>query len=710
MSVDYDTFHSKVQEYANRLQRAYQEKLGLQANPEEQLKRPVAELIEAAADVLGIQDVQTLGEVQAEESGRPDVGILVGNLLTGHIELKKPGKGSTPRKYSGHDKRQWDRYQKLPNLIYTDGTEFSYFRSGEKVDRLIRFAGDPTEDGGDAITENNSRRILELFREFLDWEPIPPKTPKQLAKMLAPVTRLLRDDVLIAMRDETSAVASLSSDWRRVFFPDASDSEFADAYAQTLTYALLLARFTGAEDLTTGYAVRAIESNHSLLAETLRVLGDSRARGEVETALKVLERILEGINPRIFEYQPGFFGPEGADDPWLYFYEDFLAEYDPKMRKNRGVYFTPIDVVQCQIKLTAELLRERFDAYGTYADDKVITLDPACGTGTYVLAAVRYAIDEIVKEKGAGAKGFAATRAANGMHAFEILVGPYSVAHLRLTQQVLANDGSLPDDGAHVYLTNTLESPNEEPPGSLPFALRELSEEHQRAQRVKRDVPVLVCIGNPPYDRQQISDGDEGVERKGSWIRYGSDNEPALLDDFLRPLRDSGDMVHAKSLYNDYVYFWRWALWKVCETNNDNGIVSFITASSFLRGPGFKGMRKVMRQVFDELWIINLEGDNRGARKSDNVFAIQTPVCITIGLRHRDGDDRRLGANEPASASYVKVEGSESDKLKYLSEIESFDDVDWKECASGWTSPLLPSQSERFTSAVSSLNNGVESF
>ena len=96
MSVDYDTFHSKVQEYANRLQRAYQEKLGLQANPEEQLKRPVAELIEAAADVLGIQDVQTLGEVQAEESGRPDVGILVGNLLTGHIELKKPGKGSTP--------------------------------------------------------------------------------------------------------------------------------------------------------------------------------------------------------------------------------------------------------------------------------------------------------------------------------------------------------------------------------------------------------------------------------------------------------------------------------------------------------------------------------------------------------------------------------------------------------------------------------------
>ena len=581
MSVNYEAFQNHVADYAEKLKRAYQGPIGVKANPEEQLKQPVAILIQNAAEILGIESVETLGEVQAAESGRPDVGVIVGGLLTGHIELKRPGKGSRPRKFSGHDKRQWSRFQKLPNLIYTDGTEFSYFRSGEKVDRLIRFAGDPTEDGAEAITDNNVRRLLELFREFLDWEPIAPKTPKALAKMLAPVTRLLRDDVMGAMQETDSAIVSLSKDWKRVFFPDASDSEFADAYAQTLTYALLLARFSGAEDLTTGYAVKAIESNHSLLAETLRVLGDSRARAEVDTALNVLERILEGINPRIFEYQRGFFGAEGEDDPWLYFYEDFLAEYDPKMRKDRGVYFTPIDVVQCQVRLTAELLRERFGAHDTFADEKVITLDPACGTGTYVLAAIRHAIDEIIERKGQGAKGFAASRASKGMHAFEILVGPYSVAHLRLTQQILSNDGSLPDDGAHVYLTNTLESPAEEPPGSLPFALRELSEEHQRAQRVKRDVPVLVCIGNPPYNRQQIDEDEVGVERKGSWVRYGSENERPLLKDFIDPLKQTGDMVHAKSLYNDYVYFWRWALWKVCETQNDNGIISFITAASF---------------------------------------------------------------------------------------------------------------------------------
>ena len=349
-------------------------------------------------------------------------------------------------------------------------------------------------------------------------------------------------------------------------------------------------------------------------------------------------------------------------DPWLYFYEDFLAAYDPKMRKDRGVYYTPVEVVQAQVRLVAELLENRFGAPDSFADPKVITLDPACGTGTYVLAALRHSLEKIAATKGAGMKVQAATTAATRMHAFEILVGPYAVAHLRLTQLLVAEGGTLPDDGVHVYLTDTLESPFAPPQRHLPITYRRLGEEHARAKKVKAETPVMVCLGNPPYDRQTIDEEHEGEKRKGGWVRFGDRTgrrrEKPILHDFLDPLESLGLGVHAKNLYNDYVYFWRWALWKVFENKGGPGIVSFITASSYLRGPGFAAMRQVMRQTFDELWIIDLEGDNLGARKTENVFAIQTPVAIAVGVR---GEKAR--PKTPAVVRYTKIEGTSEGKL-----------------------------------------------
>ena len=156
-------------------------------------------------------------------------------------------------------------------------------------------------------------------------------------------------------------------------------------------------------------------------------------------------------------------------------------------------------------------------------------------------------------------------------------------------------------------------------------------------------------------------------------MRYGDDDEHApepILEDFLRPVRDAGDGGHLKNVYNDYVYFWRWALWKVLDSTDDAGVITFITASSYLRGPGFAGMRRKMREVFDELWIINLEGDNLGARKTENVFAIRTPVAIAIGFRK--------GAPDPAHAATVwktKITGTEQAKLDALDAIATFADV-----------------------------------
>ncbi len=670
--------------------------LPVPCNPEDQLKGPVGTFVEGTGARLGLA-VVTVTEVQEKEIfGRPDMGVTVAGLLTGHIELKAPGKGADPKKFKGPDKVQWEKFRDLPNLLYTDGNEWALYRNGERVGKLLRLSGDVSSDGEDAVTEADSKALQELFRDFFRWEPVVPSSPKALAELLAPLCRLLRGNVQEALQAPDSALATLAVDWRTYLFPDADDQQFADAYAQTLTYALLLARLSGETNMTPSEAAKTLRKGHRLLADTLKILGDEDACAEISVPVGLLERVIAAVDVAALSRK-------SKGDPWLYFYEDFLAAYDPKMRKDRGVYYTPVEVVQAQVRLVAELLETRFRAPDSFADPRVITLDPACGTGTYVLAALRHSLEKIAATKGPGMKVSAATTAAERMHAFEILVGPYAVAHLRLTQQLVEEGGTLPDDGVHVYLTDTLESPFAPPERHLPITYKRLGEEHARAKKVKAKTPVMVCLGNPPYDRQTIDEEHEGEKRKGGWVRFGDKDgkritvvigedgeekhkvEPPLLYDFLAPLEPLGLGVHAKNLYNDYVYFWRWALWKVFENKGGPGIVSFITAASYLRGPGFAAMRQVMRQTFDELWIIDLEGGNLGARKTENVFAIQTPVAIAIGVR---GEQAR--PETPAVVRYTKIEGTSEGKLTRLVEVDGFASLTWQVCPDDWTAPFLP--------------------
>ena len=277
-----------------------------------------------------------------------------------------------------------------------------------------------------------------------------------------------------------------------------------------------------------------------------------------------------------------------------------------------------------------------------------------------------------------------------------MLVGPYSVAHLRLSQS-LRNAG-VTDKTPRVYLTDTLESPNSPPQFTASLLQAQLTEERKRAQDVKRDVRVFVCLGNPPYDRQEQDPNEATGKRKGGWVRYGDKEQEGIvranpiLEDFLAPVREAGAGVHLKNLYNDYVYFWRWALWKVLDSTGEGGIVTFITASSYLRGPGFAGMRQKMREVFDELWIIDLEGDHLGARKSENVFAIRTPVAIAIGVRNGPPQP-----GTPAKVWKTRLTGSEEQKLVALDSIASLGDLGWRECSREWSAPFYPTGTGEFS-------------
>ncbi len=651
----------------------------IEAQPEDQLKSPTGDLLGDVGRINRL-DVRWRTEVHADDiSGRPDLGVTTGGLLTGHVELKRPGLGARAEQFKGANRDQWNRFKALPNLIYTDGSEWSLYRSG-KLQQRVRIADDVSKGAAKAVDPESLAGLRDLLSDFLYWEPVVPKTAESLAKFLAPLARILRDEVRKALEKETAPIQSLAKEWGGLLFPEGDEAQFADAYAQTVTYALLLAKFEGAESLRPLLAVDTLQKEHGLLAEALQLLEANPVRSELNMPIELLERAIGAVDSEKISR---------GGDPWLYFYEHFLGAYDPELRRNRGVYYTPVEVVRAQVRLAGELLRTRFQKRLAFAGDDVVVLDPAVGTGTYPLAVLDHATDAAEQWLGKGAVAERLRSLADRLHAFEILVGPYSVSHLRLSQRL--KDAEVTDRTPKVYLTDTLESPNRIPDFTGGLLQARLTEERKRALQVKKDVRVVVCLGNPPYDREEQDPQDEEAQRKGGWVRHGDTeqdvpNSPKpILEDFLVPAQEAGAGVHLKNLYNDYVYFWRWALWKVFDSTEDAGIVTFITASSYLRGPGFVGMRRKMREVFDELWIIDLEGDSLGARTTENVFAIRSPVAIAIGVR--DGPPK---ADTPARVWKTKLTGSRQDKLSALDAAERFRDFQWRECSQEWNAPFYP--------------------
>jgi hypothetical protein len=652
--------------------------------PEDQLRGPFENFMADAARALGWNVVCT-GETKLPgRLGKPDYAVHLNQLLAGYVELKAPGVGANPGRFGGHNLEQWKRFRAVPNLLYCDGNDWGLYRDGKPEGKIVRLSGDIAAEGRKAIGPEDTHAVERLLRDFLSWQPIIPTDRKGkidlkgFATLLAPLCGMLRDDVTDALQDPNSPLVKLAKDWRQLLFPDAPDEQFADAYAQTVAFALLLGRSEGADPLTLNSAEAALAAQHSLLSRALQVLTDPDARGELSASLDLLLRVIGEVPP------PTLTGPE---DPWLYFYEDFLADYDPKLRKDAGAYYTPLEVVRAQVRLIDDLLVNRLGKPLGFADPGVITLDPAAGTGTYLLGVIEHALAKVEAEQGAGAVPGQASALGANLHGFELMVGPYAVTELRVSRALRDRGAVLPKDGTHVYLTDTLESPHAEPL-QLPLFFRPIAEQHAKALHLKSKVHVIVCLGNPPYDRHEAAGGGNQA-RTGGWVRWGDDGKGAgaILRDFLDPAVAAGHGVHLKNLYNLYIYFWRWALWKVFEheTARGSGVVSFISASSYLDGDAFCGMREHMRRLCDEVWILDLGGEGRGTRKSDNVFAIQTPVAIAVALRARKAKKDR-----PAAVHYARIEGMREAKLAALDAIANFASVKWQNCPDDWQARFRP--------------------
>ena len=568
--------------------------IAIEGAPEDQLRGPLDLLVQDLAAIAGLPggSVHLVGETSlADLKTRPDFAVTVSNALVGFIEVKAPGKGADPRKFQDpHDKDQWDKLKSLPNLIYTDGNSFSLWWDGEIEGAIVHLDGD-VETSGDKLAAPNT--LIPLISDFLRWTPIPAQTAKKLAEISARLCRLLRDEVIEQMALGNPGLTALATDWRKLLFPQADDAQFADGYAQAVTFGLLLARARRIS-LSKGIenAAQELRKSNSLIGTALRLLTDDAAnQNALKTSLGTLTRVLDVVDwPTISKDDP---------DAWLYFYEDFLEVYDNKLRKRTGSYYTPPEVVAAMVDLVDEALRgPLFERSTGFAAADVVVADPAVGTGTFLLGVLRTIAATVSADQGPGAvRGAIQAAAKTRVIGFEIQFGPFAVAQLRLMAEVQAlmktpkQPAPTPPE-LRLFITDTLGNPFVEEEW-LPQVMEPVAKSRRDANKVKKEQPITVVIGNPPYK--------EKAEGRGGWIEAGSGGKMIAALDRWKPPPEWGVGAHAKHLKNLYVYFWRWATWKVFGSGHyaatgfpeqdEEGIVCFITVAGFLNGPGFERMR-----------------------------------------------------------------------------------------------------------------------
>ena len=634
---------------------------------------------------------------------RPDYAITVDGVLTGYVELKAPGKNIDPASFTkkSHEYRQWQRLRNLPNLLYTNGTEWRLYRYGEPV---------LTSTGYDAVHVHGSfsghgtlsapDALATFFLNFLRWVPAPIKSADQLVETLAPLAALLREEMLLGLAvqektykaDQAKAkkkgeddfvipppLVGLRKDWRDTLAPSTSNEEFADSFAQTVVFSLVVALSEGHDLSLETFSTMAgrLRSQHGLLGNALGLLTEHLdEKSSLYNALAVIVRVMGAASWADIS--------GGKSDVYLHLYEHFLKVYNPEQRKKTGSYYTPVEVVDQMVRLVDDALRTYLGKEHGLASEGVSVIDPAMGTGTYPLSVMH----KVAKTESLApaARTRALNRLAKNLYGFELQSGPFSVAELRLNQTLREMGGDVPEDGLNLYVADTLSDPYAKQKPVNGNTLRLLSQLSNKATRVKREVPIQVCIGNPPY-----KDKAEGM---GGWVESGfrsPDVASPILDDF----RAQGMGKYEYVLKNLYVYFWRWAFWKVFEDSfralegqpdsaQRAGVVCFITADGYLHGPGFAGMREYIRRSSSRGWIINVTPEGKRPPAKNAVFAIETPVSIALFLREENTDEET-----PADIRYVALHGTFAEKMQALAAL-NLDGAEFEPVRSGWGDKFAP--------------------
>ena len=604
------------------------------------------------------------------DCGAPDLTLLHKNIPLAYVEAKDLEDGDLDGRKKNRE--QFDRYKtSLDTIIFTDYLDFHLYERGEwqQSVRLAEIQGNKIRLTNTASPDN----LIALLEHIKTAQPQRITSANKLAQLMAGKARLLRDIIeqaLIQDGDTPTELRGYMMAFQQVLIHDITPKTFADIYAQTIAYGMFAARMhdNSPADFTREEAAHLIPKSNPFLRKVFQQIAgydlDERIAWIVDDLVAAfaatdMQKIMEGFGKSTQQ-----------TDPILHFYEDFLYQYDPAAKKQCGVYYTPQPVVDFIVRAVDDILRTDFSLPMGLADTSKVTiereipqdlkhrkekiqvhrvqvLDPATGTGTFLAETVRQIKRNLGGQMGAW-HSYVPEHLLPRLHGFELMMAPYTIAHLKLDTEI----GVAANQRLRVFLTNSLEEYNQEA-GTL-FGYY-LAQEANEASAIKKDAPVMIVMGNPPYS---ISSNN-----KGEWISH-------LLDDYKKNLNER----NIQPLSDDYIKFIRLAQHYV--ERNGEGILAYICNNSFIDGIIHRQMRSELMRVFDKIYILDLHGNARkketapDGNKDENVFDIMQGVSINIFVK------KKAKSNAPAEIYHYDLYGTRSNKYDYL-QVHTIHNVDW---------------------------------
>lgn len=598
------------------------------------------------------------------DCGNPDYVITKGKIPVGYIEAKDIGKDLYSKSYN----EQFTRYKKeLGNLIITDYLWFQFFLDEELIDEIR--IGKVNNGFVEPIPESFSK-FHNLIQDFCSYIGQTIKSSRRLAEMMALKASSLQGTIEEALTsdEETLDNSSLKSQFnifKTALIHDLTPKGFADIYAQTLAYGMFAARLndTTLDDFTRQEAAELIPKSNPLLRKLFGYIAGPDIDERIKTKVNALADVFRATD--VDALLRNFGKSIHVNDPIIHFYETFLAKYDPKLRKAKGVWYTPEPVVKFIVRAVDDILKTDFGFQEGISDRSRITikvpaqdkkkpvpkivhkvqiLDPATGTGTFLIEVVKQIYKRFQNQQGSW-NTYVEEHLIPRLNGFEILMASYSMAHLKL-DMLLRETGYVNKKNKrfNIYLTNSLEEFSSKIPDMF---MQVLAEESTRANEIKRDTPVMCVIGNPPY---AVSSSN-----KGEWIQ-------SLIRDYKKDLNE-----RKINLDDDYIKFIRYGQYYI--DKNGEGILAFITNNSFIDGVTHRQMRKNLLGSFDKIYILDLHGNAKkkevcpNGSVDQNVFDIMQGVSINIFVKTGNKKKKELG-----KVYHSEIFGRRDIKYSFLNE------------------------------------------
>lgn len=556
------------------------------------------------------------------EAGNPDFRLWDGNhKIIGYIEAKDLGTDLDRIE----DTPQIERYiSTFPNVILTNFTEFRLYRDGELIEKVSLTRPFVIKKLSTVPVVENDKEFLKLLERFLDFSLPKTYTAKTLAVELAKRTKFLKDEIVSEeLKQGTKSIHGFYDAFKEFLIAGINEEEFADLYSQTITYGLFAARLRAENGFNRKLAYSYIPKSIGILRDVFKFISLEDLPLQMEIIIDDIAEVLAVADAKKILDQ--YYHEGKGSDPVLHFYETFLSVYDPATREKRGVYYTPEPVVSFIVRSLHEILKEKFNISDGLASKDVTLLDPAGGTLGFLAKAIEVAVKEFESKFGKGAiKTFLKDQVLQNYYSFELMMAPYAIGHMKMSF-LLDELGYRMEDDERVkyYLTNTLEMKELEE-SKFP-GMSSLSTESHEAGKVKKQVPIIVVLGNPPYSINSCN--------KGEWISE-------VIKEYYQVDGKALGEKNPKALQDDYVKFIRFSQWKIDQAGE--GVLGFITNHSYLDNPTFRGMRQSLMNSFDEIYILDLHGNSLKKEKApdgskdENVFDIMQGVAICFMIKFKN--------------------------------------------------------------------------